>query len=96
MGAKKGEIFLIIALIVFLITYVLMLSLPKLRHWIALGSAGVFLTLGLAGVIDYSLFTALGEIDFNVLLMIGGTMGLVQMFIDSRMRVSSTHWRVCW
>lgn len=73
-----------IALAVFLITYALMLSLPKLRHWIALGSAGVFLALGLAGIIDYSLFTALGEIDFNVLLMIGGTMGIVTLFIESR------------
>ncbi len=27
----------------------------------------------------------LGEVDFNVLLMIGGTMGLVQLFITSRM-----------
>ena len=27
----------------------------------------------------------LGALDFNVLLMIGGTMGLVQLFIDSRM-----------
>lgn len=75
---------MIIALAVFLITYVLMLSLPKRRHWIALGSAGVFLALGLAGVIDYSVFTALTQIDFNVLLMIGGTMGIVTLFIESR------------
>ena len=27
----------------------------------------------------------IGALDFNVLLMIGGTMGLVQLFIDSRM-----------
>ena len=75
---------MIVALAVFLITYVLMLSLPKRRHWIALGSAGVFLALGLAGVIDYSVFTALTQIDFNVLLMIGGTMGIVTLFIESR------------
>ena len=75
---------MIIALAVFLITYALMLSLPKQRHWIALGSAGVFLALGLTGVIDYSVFTALTEVDFNVLLMIGGTMGIVTLFIESR------------
>lgn len=75
---------MMIALVVFLMIYVLMLLLPKYRHWVALGGAGMFLVLGLVGAIDYSVSDALYEIDFNVLLMIGGTMGIVTLFIESR------------
>lgn len=41
---------MILALVIFLITYALMLSLQKYRPWIALCSAAVFLILGLCGV----------------------------------------------
>ena len=69
-----------LAIILFAATYVLMLAFPKHRPWFALGSGGLFIALGMlpAGEI-------LPALDFNVLLMIGGTMGLVQLFIDSRM-----------
>lgn len=76
---------MILALAVFLVTYVLMLSLPKFRPWIALSSAAVFIGMGYAGLFAIDLFTALGAVDYNVLLMIGGTMGLVTLFIESRM-----------
>lgn len=68
------------AIILFAITYVLMLWFSKYRPYIALTSGAVFILTGMlpAGEIISSL-------DFNVLLMIGGTMGLVQLFIDSRM-----------
>ena len=74
-----------LALIIFLITYVLMLSLQKYRPWIALSSAALFIILGIAGIYNFSLSTALGAVDYNVLLMIGGTMGIVTLFIESKM-----------
>ena len=71
---------MIYALILFAITYVLMLALPKYRTYIALGSALIFL---ISGMLPWNqLFPS---IDFNVLLMIAGTMGLVKLFIDSKM-----------
>ena len=71
---------MIYALILFAITYVLMLSLPKYRTYIALGSAVVFIISGML-----PLNQIFPSIDFNVLLMIAGTMGLVKLFIDSKM-----------
>ena len=71
---------MIYALILFAITYVLMLAFSKYRTYIALGSALIFL---ISGMLPWNqLFPS---IDFNVLLMIAGTMGLVKLFIDSKM-----------
>ena len=68
------------AILLFAVTYVLMLTFSRYRPYIALTSGLIFIITGML---------PLGEIipslDFNVLLMIGGTMGLVQLFIDSRM-----------
>ena len=68
------------AIILFALTYVLMIAFGKYRPYIALTSGVIFILTGMlpAGQI-------IGALDFNVLLMIGGTMGLVQLFIDSRM-----------
>ena len=71
---------MIYAIILFAITYVLMLALGKYRTYIALGSAVLFIISGML-----PLNQIVGSIDFNVLLMIAGTMGLVQLFIDSKM-----------
>ena len=68
------------AIILFALTYVLMLTFSKYRPYIALASGAIFIISGMLPVSDI-----LGALDFNVLLMIGGTMGLVQLFIDSRM-----------
>ena len=68
------------AVVLFAATYVLMLTVPKYRPWFALASGGLFVILGMLPVGEI-----LPALDFNVLLMIGGTMGLVQLFIDSRM-----------
>ena len=69
-----------LAIILFAATYVLMISFGKYRTWFALASGVLFILTGMlpAGQI-------IGALDFNVLLMIGGTMGLVQLFIDSHM-----------
>ena len=71
---------LIYAIILFALTYVLMLAFSKYRPYIALGSALIFIVTGML-----PLNQIFGAIDFNVLLMIAGTMGLVQLFIDSKM-----------
>ena len=68
------------AIILFAATYVLMLTFSKYRPWFALGSGLLFILTGMLPMEEI-----LGALDFNVLLMIGGTMGLVQLFIDSRM-----------
>ncbi len=68
------------AIILFVLTYVLMLTFSKYRPYIALASGLIFIVAGML-----PLGGVLGALDFNVLLMIGGTMGLVQLFIDSRM-----------
>lgn len=68
------------AICVFALAYVLMLVFSKYRPYIALGAALVFVVSGmlpLGKIVD--------AIDFNVLLMIAGTMGIVALFIESKM-----------
>ncbi|MGI6641298.1 MAG: SLC13 family permease [Limnochordia bacterium] len=69
-----------IAIGIFVLTYVLLLALPKVRAYVALGAAALFVVLGILPLSE--IFSA---IDWNVLLMIGGTMGVVALFIESRM-----------
>ncbi len=76
---------MILALIIFLLMYVLMLALQKYRPIIALSGAAVFVVLGLCGVYDFTPLMALKSVDYNVLLMIAGTMGTVTLFIESKM-----------
>ena len=69
-----------------------MLTFSKYRPYIAVASGVIFIVSGMlplkavfgadGKVVVEGILTAL---DFNVLLMIGGTMGLVQLFIDSHM-----------
>ncbi len=68
------------AIILFAATYVLMLTFSKYRPYIALASGVIFIATGMLPLGDI-----IGSLDFNVLLMIAGTMGLVQLFIDSKM-----------
>ena len=68
------------AIILFAATYVLMIAFGKWRPYIALTSGVIFI---IAGMLPFN--QIIGALDFNVLLMIGGTMGLVQLFIDSHM-----------
>ena len=71
---------MILALALFALTYVLILAFGKYRTYIALGSGLLFIITGML-----SLDNIIPAIDFNVLLMIAGSMGLVQLFIDSKM-----------
>ena len=70
----------IFAVILFVITYVCLLSLPRWRTHIALFSAAIFIAYGIIPL--EKVFFA---INWNVILMIGGTMGIVSFFIESKM-----------
>lgn len=69
-----------LAIGLFVGTYILLLLLPKFRAHIALLSAGAFIV---SGIVPLNLFMDL--VDWNVILMIAGTMGIVSLFIESRM-----------
>ena len=92
----------ITALILFAATYILMMAFQKIRPYVAIGSALIFIALGTIASASPDLFgsgffnvgestnsygvaQALGEIDWNVLMMIAGTMGTVYLFIESKM-----------
>lgn len=68
------------ALILFALTYVLLLILPKIRAYVAIASAAVFVALGILPV--GKVFVT---VDWNVIMMIAGTMGVVSLFIESKM-----------
>lgn len=69
-----------LALIIFLLTYILLLAKPNYRAYIALTSGALFVVLGILPI--GKVFEA---IDWNVLMMIAGTMGIVYLFIESKM-----------
>ena len=68
------------AIVLFSVTYILMLIFTNYRPYIALGSGLIFILTGMLPVKEI-----IPSLDFNVLLMIGGTMGLVELFIQSKM-----------
>ena len=70
----------LIALILFIVMYAAMILFAKQRPWIALSTAVLFLILGIQPVSG-----VLGAIDWNVLMMLCGTMGTVALFIESKM-----------
>jgi Na+/H+ antiporter NhaD/arsenite permease-like protein len=70
----------IIAIALFALTYMFLLVFPKVRAYIALASASAFVILGILPI--SKVFTT---VDWNVILMIAGTMGIVSLFIESKM-----------
>lgn len=68
------------ALVIFLMTYAALLIFPSVRAYIALGAAALFVILGILPAGD-----VFSSIDWNVLMMIAGTMGTVYLFIRSKM-----------
>ncbi|NLM13203.1 MAG: arsenic transporter, partial [Epulopiscium sp.] len=68
------------AMIIFITTYALLLLFPKIRAYIALFSASLFVFIGIM-----PLNKCLTTVDWNVILMIAGTMGIVSLFIESKM-----------
>lgn len=74
------ETITIFALGLFILTYVLLITFSDYRPFIAIGSAAFFVVLKIL-----PLSKVIPSIDFNVLMMIAGTMGLVALFIESKM-----------
>lgn len=68
------------AIMVFAATYVGLLVFSRWRAYIALVSALVFVVLGYI-----PLGEVLSAVDWNVIMMIAGTMGTVALFIESKM-----------
>lgn len=82
------ETITLFALILFAITYVVMMAFQKIRPHTAVVSALIFVIVGSIGLFPgyaYSPLEALKEIDWNVIMMIVGTMGTVYLFIESKM-----------
>ena len=78
----------VFALILFVVTYVIMFTFQKIRPYAAIVSAVIFVVVGNIGLFPgftYTWLDALGEIDWNVIMMIAGTMGTVYLFIESKM-----------
>ena len=81
-----------------------MLAFQKWRPYIALGSAALFIILGYCGVFEMNIISALKAVDYNVLMMISGTMATVSLFIESKMpqrlseillhKVSNVKWAI--
>jgi len=68
------------AIILFVATYVALMIFQNQRAWIALGSAVIFL---ISGILTPG--AAISSVDWNVILMLFGTMGTVSLFIESKM-----------
>ena len=92
----------IVALVIFAITYLLMMIFQKIRPYIVGVSALIFVALGTIATVkpdlfgadfftlgtetfSYGIMDAIGNIDWNVIMMIAGTMGTVYLFIESKM-----------
>ena len=69
-----------IVIALFALTYILMLSVPKYRHFTALAVAGIYVVMGVVAAPE-----ALAAVDWNVILMLAGTMGTVYLCIESQM-----------
>ena len=70
----------IVAIVLFVLMYVLLIALPKRRAIVALATAVLFI---ISGILPLAKVPA--AIDWNVLLMILGTLLLVDYFIESKM-----------
>lgn len=68
------------ALILFLMMYVLLLILPSKRYFIALITAAIFVITGILPI-----HKIIGAVNWNVILMLTGTMMVVELFIESHM-----------
>ena len=84
-----GENALIVAIVLFVITYIGILIFAKARAYIALGSAALFVLLGILNWRELP-----GAVDWNVLMMIAGTMGTVSLFIESKMPAKMAEWLI--
>ena len=66
--------------VIFFATYASLLLFPKFRAYSALGAGALFVLLGIL-----PLGKLFSSVDWNVIMMIAVTMGIVQLFIESGM-----------
>jgi Na+/H+ antiporter NhaD/arsenite permease-like protein len=88
----------------FLLTYVLLLSFPKWRAYVALITAGLFISFSFIPFFDLDVLSLLSGINLNVIFMITGTMVVVSYFIESHApeyladelvkRITSVKWAI--
>lgn len=71
---------MIAAIIIFVLMYVGMLAFPKWRVAFTLGAAVLMTVFGIMPIKDF-----LPSIDWNIIMMIAGTMGIVSLFIETGM-----------
>ncbi len=69
-----------LAIILFVAMYVGLIAFPKRRAIIALAVAAIYIVTGIL-----PLGSVFGAVDWNVLLMLFGTLLLVDYFIESKM-----------
>lgn len=81
-----------LALILFIVMYVFLLRVKSEKRWIvALCAAAVFVLLGILPLEEVP-----GAIDWNVIMMLTGTMIVVQFFIDSSMPMRMAEMLLRW
>ncbi|WP_035779666.1 SLC13 family permease [Butyrivibrio sp. MC2013] len=81
-----------IAIALFVLMYVLMVMLPKRRAIVACSTALIYVIISLFGPDILPAAMVPGAIDWNVLMMIWGTMIIVDYFIESKMPNLIAEW----
>lgn len=71
---------MIFAIILFAIMYTLLIIFADYRPWIALATAGIFMVFGILPLSE-----VLTSVNWNVIMMLCGTMVIVELFIQSHM-----------
>ncbi len=76
MNPEAGKIF---AGTVFVLTYILLIIKPKIRHIVSLAAATLFIVSGIVPISK-----VIPSVNWNVIGILFGTMGVVTLLIDSR------------
>lgn len=71
---------MVLALVIFALMYVFLLALPNHRYITALVAACVFVVTGILPIGN-----VFGAVDWNIIMMLTGTMIVVQLFVESNM-----------
>jgi len=69
-----------LAILIFAVMYVLLLIVTEQRFIVALCAAAIFMIAGILPVQN-----AAGAVNWNVIMMLAGTMGTVELFVQSKM-----------
>ena len=78
----------IAAIVLFVIMYICMIAFPKKRPIFALSTAAIYIIISFLPIADVSILSITDlpkVIDWNVIMMITGTMLIVDYFIESKM-----------